>query len=668
MSVSSNARPTTGAKHGYRVKPKPYSLERRFRLMQAGTVGVTLLLVSMVLFWNLTSERRLESSLDNLNATLALNRLVHSNHQAELLAFWEAYDNEPTSSRQKHDDLARKTTELLQRYDAIPLSAEEQIEVARLGDLHKDFLALTSVALTGKHQVANDGPQRWKLERVSGQMESALGRLEQIQAQHAETLGNQIEESSRWLTFLLLASASFALVALVWFRRAHRNHLWGQLEELRQMVGEVRRGNLNVTGEIPDSIELGSLVRAFLEMASELRETRDLLEQKVIERTAKLETAQKELVQSAKLASLGQLVSGVAHEINNPLTSILGFSEIALGRPGLDPSLRGPLGTIRDEALRLRHLVANLTSFARRAPQRTQVIDLRGVLDRLMDLRNYQLQSDNIVLHLIKPIQPVWVIADPDQLLQVLLNLVMNSTQSIKDCRDHGEIQIACGTDAYVAWLTVKDNGAGMADDVREHIFDPFFTTKPTGQGTGLGLSISHGIVQQHRGAIVAESKLGEGTLMRITLPLAAEAPPENQKSPATNRPEKKAQRPEWHALVVDDEKDILEMVEQALERLKCRSTLLLGSGGVEAALDKEKFDFVISDLKMPGKNGLDVYRMIRAKYPDLANRFLLMTGNLADADEHDIELEAVPILSKPFTLARLREAVEQLLHKQTPA
>lgn len=631
-------------------------------------MGAALLLVSMVLFWNLSTEERLETSLDNLNVTLALNRLVHSSHQAEVLSFWEAYDGEPTSSQKKHEDLARKTTELMRRYDAITLSAEEQIEVARLVDLHKDFLALTSSALASEHQVVNDGPQRWKVERVSGQMDAALGRLEELQAQLAETLGDQTAQSSRWLTFLLLISATLAVVALIWFRRAHRNHLWGQLEELRQMVGEVHCGNLNVTGKIPDSIELGSLVRAFLEMASELRETRDLLEQKVIERTAKLETAQKELVQSAKLASLGQLVSGVAHEINNPLTSILGFSEIALGRPRLDPSLRGPLGTIRDEALRLRHLVANLTSFARRAPQRTQVVDLRSVLDRLVDLRNYQLQSDNIALHLEKPIQPVWVIADPDQLLQVLLNLVMNSTQAIKDCRERGEIQIACGSDAHVAWLTVKDNGAGMADNVREHIFDPFFTTKPTGQGTGLGLSISHGIIQQHRGAIMAESKLGEGTLMRITLPLAAEAAPEGQKSPAINRPEKKAQRSEWHALVVDDEKDILEMIEQALERLKCRTTLLLGSGGVEAALDKEKFDLVVSDLKMPGKNGLDIYRMIRAKYPDLANRFLLMTGNLTDADEHDIELAAVPILPKPFTLAHLREAVEQLLHKQTPA
>jgi two-component system NtrC family sensor kinase len=161
------------------------------------------------------------------------------------------------------------------------------------------------------------------------------------------------------LTLILLAI--FGFVVLAWFRDAHQRYLWQPLDQLRCLAGEMRRGNLNATMEIPQNIELGSLVSGFLDMERELASVRDSLEQKVEERTARLAETQGGLLQSAKLASLGQLVSGVAHEINNPLTSILGFSEVLLNRLGTDPALQRPLRMIREEALRVRHLVSNLT-------------------------------------------------------------------------------------------------------------------------------------------------------------------------------------------------------------------------------------------------------------------------------------------------------------------
>ena len=159
---------------------------------------------------------------------------------------------------------------------------------------------------------------------------------------------------------------------------------------------------------------------------------------------------------------------------------------------------------------------------------------------------------------------------------------------------------------------------------------------------------------------------------MRVTLPLAPEEPAGEPTSvlPSADEPARfgSGSAGGFRVLVIDDEQDILEMVEQALERLDCRTTLLHGPANIEAALDKEEFDVVLSDLKMPGRNGLEVYRLVRAKSPRLAERFILMTGNLADADQHAVEFAAVPILPKPFTLARLRQAVEQLLPKRTPA
>jgi two-component system, NtrC family, sensor kinase len=289
------------------------------------------------------------------------------------------------------------------------------------------------------------------------------------------------------------------------------------------------------------------------------------------------------------------------------------------------------------------------------------------VLVGFADLREYQLQANNISLHMECPADAIWVIGNSDQLMQVLLNLVLNAEQAVKGCRERGDIWIACGDDGNTAWFSVRDNGSGMTPEVRDHIFDPFFTTRPTGQGTGLGLSISYGIIQQHGGTITVESAVGHGTTVKTRIPLAAKEPaperPANSRS-ATRRRNDDVK----HALVIDDEQGILDMVSDALERVNCRATLVLGSAGVKRALEQEKFDLVICDLKMPGQNGFEVYRMIREMRPELTARFILMTGNLADAEKYAAELGAVSLLPKPFTLAQLRQAVEELLRKDAVA
>ena len=672
MSVPSAESNSPSANAGFSAKPKPYSIERRFRLMQAGTVALTLWFVSGMLFWNLLFEKRLLASIEKLHSTLALNKEIHEKQETLARAFWRALDSQPTATRAEYDECARKASEALERYETIPLPPEEQSEVDRLRSLQDEFLTHTADLLSLVPAGTATLPQKEIIDHLSHDIDAALGRLEDLQTQHVEMLTAEMTHFWRWLQGLLLAFTVFAVVMLAKFRHMHRHHLWEPLERLRQMVLEVRRGNLNVSGEVPRSVEVGSLIGAFLEMAAEVREVRDSLEERVIERTTKLEQAQSELLQAAKLASLGQLVSGVAHEINNPLTSILGFSEVLLGRKDCDPAAQGPLRTIRAEALRLRHLVTNLTTFARRAPRRAERIDLRQVLLRFTDLRDYQLQSNNLSLHMDCPSRPVWIVADADQIMQVLVNLALNAEQAVKARSERGDIWIACGGDGEAAWFSVKDNGAGIPPEVVDHIFDPFFTTRPAGEGSGLGLSISYGIIRQHGGTISVKSTLGEGTTASVRLPLAPKLPPPAPEAEqpvaalpaATSILAEPAQRESRHALVIDDEEGILEMVGDALERVNCRATLLEGSVGVEAALLKDNFDFVICDLKMPGRNGFEVYRLIRDLRPELASRFILMTGNLADAEKYADELAAVSLLPKPFTLARLRDAVEDMLRK----
>ena len=632
--------------------------------MQAGTFALALLLLASVLSLDWSFQERLTSTLAEVQSVLNLSIQIRNEHESTARAFWQLYRGTERTNGSNYYEGVRKIDALVRHYDEVSISAGERAEIGRVRDLETQFLAQTSKMLVNDERAERDQPQELEAERLSMEAEITLGRLEQLQCDRLQFLDGQVQRSSYWLAFLILIFAGWAMLALTWIRRTHQNHLWAPLDHLRQMVGEVRCGNLNVTGEIPESVELGSLVGAFLDMAVELREMRNSLEQKVLERTAKLEKTQNELLQSAKLASLGQLVSGVAHEINNPLTSILGFSEILLEKAGVDASIHGRLRTIRDEALRLRNLVANLNSFARRAPHRSQRFDLRTATTRLAELRNYQLHADNIALHVSQPRWPVWVVADPDQFLQVALNLVLNAEQAIKECRDRGDIWLTCGLDDQRAWFAVKDNGSGMSSEVREHIFDPFFTTKPAGNGTGLGLSISHGIIQQHRGTITVESVPAQGTTIRIVLPCSKEEPIEGQIEARSDMGKETGQIAGLRALVIDDEVSILDMVSDALEGMNCHATLVDCSASVEAALERGEFDFVMCDLKMPALNGLEIYRLVRRKRPNLAEHFLLMTGDISDSKVPMRELAAVPVLLKPFSLDRLREAIAEVIQK----
>ena len=264
------------------------------------------------------------------------------------------------------------------------------------------------------------------------------------------------------------------------------------------------------------------------------------------------------------------------------------------------------------------------------------------------------------------PGNPIWVVADAEQLMQVMLNLVLNAEQAIKSSRERGDIWLACGEDADKAWFSVRDNGCGMAHEILNHIFEPFFTTRPAGEGTGLGLSVSYDIIRQHGGSISVESELGKGSALRVSVPLAPKTKPAAKSAapvPAP-RPEKKPRPKTGHALVIDDEAGILEMVTDGLETLPCRVTTVQDSTAVAAALEHAEFDLVLCDLKMPGQNGFEIYQLLRDTRPQLASRFILMTGNLADAKKYSAELAQVALLPKPFTLASLRDIVKQILAK----
>ncbi len=643
-------------------KPKPASLQHRFVLVQAGSVAATLLLVAGVLFVGEEIRSHLASTFEHLEATLSLQSRLHDALAQTKFSFWAAYPRGDQEALLRYQKDSRELRELTGRYAGIPLTNTEQRQIEKLGEREGRLLDYMDRILMKDRNSETGGAEVRQVEELTGEIEVSLRLLTDLQAGQGRSATRRLDTYTRGLFITLMLCPLFAIGALEWLRSMQRRQLWKPLEQLRLMLQEVKGGNLNVKGEIPPNLEFGAVVRSFLEMAAELREVCNALEYRVRERTAKLEAAQKELLQSAKLASLGQLVSGVAHEINNPLTSILGFSEVLLSGSGLSAPVRAQIQTIREEAVRLKRLVINLSSFAKQAPHSTQRIDLCLVLDQLAVSRRGALNAKKIQLHTQDPREAVWVLGDSGQLHQVFLSLVLNAEQAVEASRpERGDIWLRCGVDDEGAWVKVQDNGIGMTNDVREHIFDPFYTTGTAQRRTGLGLSISHGIVQQHRGQVTVESVPDNGTTVRVSLPLA---PKELQAIPEAGAPPAGAAaesgESECRVLVIDDEAAIGEFLQMSLAKHGCRVTPLSDPMSLEAALEEAAFDLVICDFKMPRRNGAEVLRLLRQTHPELARHFLLMTGNLADVNGNFGDPPSIPVLAKPFTSSQLMDAVRE--------
>jgi len=366
-----------------------------------------------------------------------------------------------------------------------------------------------------------------------------------------------------------------------------------------------------------------------------------------------------QLLQAEKMAALGQTISGVAHELNNPLATILTWSERLSQQPMLDDTMRRGLETILSESERAARIVRNLLTFARKRQTTRMMVDVNHVVAETLALRAYDQRLTNIrVIDALAAGLPQ-VFADGHQMKQVLLNLVINAEQAMLSANGRGVLVVRSWHDVEheSVILEINDDGPGIPDDVQPKIFDPFFTTKEVGKGTGLGLTVAYAIVQEHGGRIRLESRPGAGASFYVELPVSGKAsavPPPRPEGPINTAAGASI-------LVVEDEAALATAV---MDALRDADFVAEWAADGEEALVKVKatrYDLVICDLRMPKLDGRAFYRSLSSAVPALSKRVVFVTGDVAGTDaEQFLNDTGCRWLAKPFRLGDLLRAVRE--------
>jgi signal transduction histidine kinase len=374
-----------------------------------------------------------------------------------------------------------------------------------------------------------------------------------------------------------------------------------------------------------------------------------------------LESTREQLIQAEKMASLGRLTSGIAHEINNPLTPILGYCEFLLSRVDLDEEKRRKyLEFIYECARRIDRIVKGLLSYSRGSKLEVEPVDVNSVVERVLRFREYQLNLADIeVIRDLGSGLPL-VMANPTQLEQVFLNIVLNAEHALGLKDGRRRLVVRTGVrDGGVVEVIFSDNGPGMSKEVVDKVFEPFFTTKSGGEGSGLGLFIVYEVIRRHGGRVRVESEEGRGATFVVELPCVKGGVSTGKgENLGKDRGEVKQR---GRVLVVEDEKLIGEMIREVLEG-EGYFVFVAGNGRIALErLEEEVFDLIICDVKMPCMDGNRLYREVRDRYGVSEDRFIFITG---DIESLSSEIDRDRVLKKPFTVEELKSKVNSSFYR----
>ncbi len=362
-----------------------------------------------------------------------------------------------------------------------------------------------------------------------------------------------------------------------------------------------------------------------------------------------LRRTQEQLLQSEKMSAVGQLISGVAHELNNPLTAILGYAQL-LEEESLNQHQKEFVEKLYKQAQRTQRVVQNLLSFSRQRKPAKMPVDVRRIIEDTLALRDYDLNLHNIVVERHYPPTVPPVVADPHQLEQVFLNVINNAVDAMLEHARGGKLQVIINQTAGQISIEFHDSGPGIREVNR--IFDPFYTTKGVGKGTGLGLSICYGIIKEHGGDIRAFNHVSGGAVLQIVLPsasaevqVAPEAESSGRRVPIQGR-----------VLLVDDEEAVLEFEREVLSGAGAQVECVASGEAAILKLASEQFDVILVDSSMPGAlNGIDVYKWIVEHRPESRHRLVLAFSGITDGKVKDfVEQNSIPFITKPFEVSEL--------------
>ena len=374
-----------------------------------------------------------------------------------------------------------------------------------------------------------------------------------------------------------------------------------------------------------------------------------------LEETVRQRTAQ--LFQSEKIAAMGALLAGVAHELNNPLAVLSGHAQLLVEEA--IPGVGARAGQIHAAADRCVRIVRNFLALARQRPSERGRTIVRDLINGSVELLAYELRTDGITVEVdvANDVPLLW--ADAHQLHQVLVNLITNAHHAMRRQPGSRRITLTARRDAAAgsARLAIADTGPGIPPEVRTRIFEPFFTTKPVGEGTGLGLSLCHSIIAEHRGTITVESEEGRGATFVITLPVGT--PPATVAGPDV--PAVAPVRP-GRILVVDDEVEIGTVIADALRRDGHTTEVTPDARAALALLDEHAYDVIVSDTRMPEMDGQTFYEEVTRRFPALRRQIVFVTGDVLSPDKlRFLEQIGAPFLAKPCDLGELRRIVAGL-------
>jgi PAS domain S-box-containing protein len=369
-----------------------------------------------------------------------------------------------------------------------------------------------------------------------------------------------------------------------------------------------------------------------------------------------------QLIHTERLAAAGQLVSGVAHELNNPLQSVVGFTELVLAGERR-PESREDLERVLAEANRAARIVRNLLAFVRRSSAERKPANLNELVAGAVALRSYELGVANIEVRTDYATDLPAVRVDKEEIQQVLLNLLLNAEHALKTAGGRGELRVRTLINEQGVGVEVHDTGPGVPPSVAGRIFEPFFSTKEVGQGTGLGLSIALGIVEAHGGSLTLVNET-QGACFRLTLPVTdaqpAAAPHDRADAPA--RSAISGQR----ALVADDEEPVRSLLQRLLTRRGFLVDLAINGQMAATLLERYQYDVVLCDVRMPNGGGLALYDDIRQKRRELLDRFVFISGDILNAQLHWLnDSSQVPLLTKPFDAAKLDGVLDQVVARR---